>query len=298
LDAIKVSDEGLVANLYLPATSGKAPAVIVISGSDGGIATASTFGEPLAALGYVVLSLAYFAMDGLPLDLVEVPLEYFKRAIDWLRAHPAVDAERLALVGHSRGGEGALVVASAYPQIRLVVANVPSHVVWNGIHPVPGTHVSAWSVNGTGLPYLSLTRRPEDGKWSEAFEDSLGSAPAARIEAAEIPVERINGPVLFISGTDDRIWPSTLMSERAIERMRRHAFRFDVEHARYEDGGHAVLLPPYRVGPASNPWPSSMYTPPKWSAGQMPAVGGTSEGNRLARADAWPRMTRFLQQHL
>jgi dienelactone hydrolase len=270
----------------------------VISGSDGGIASASMFGEPLAALGYVVLSLAYFAMDGLPVDLVEVPLEYFKRAIDWLRAHPAVDADRLALLGHSRGGEGALVIAATYPQIRLVVANVPSHVVWNGIHPVPGTKVSAWSLNGVGLPYLSLAHRPEDGKWCEAFEDSLRGASAAQIEAAEILVERINGPILFVSGTNDGIWPSTLMSERAIERLRRHAFRFDVEHARYEDAGHAVLLPPYRVGPASNPWPSSMYTPPRWSAGQMPAMGGTSEGNRLARADAWPRMVRFLGEHL
>ena len=34
MDAIKVSDEGLVANLYLPSAEGKHPLVIVLSGSD------------------------------------------------------------------------------------------------------------------------------------------------------------------------------------------------------------------------------------------------------------------------
>src|SRR5437763_1684078 len=117
MSAIKVADEGLVASLYLPDTAGKHPAVIVVSGSDGGIATASMYAEPLAALGYASLALAYFAMDGLPRDLVEIPLEYFKRAIDWLRAHPAVDGERIAIVGSSRGGEAALLVAATYPEI-------------------------------------------------------------------------------------------------------------------------------------------------------------------------------------
>jgi hypothetical protein len=44
----KVIDGGLVATLHLPRESGRRPAVIVLSGSDGGIATANMFGEPLA----------------------------------------------------------------------------------------------------------------------------------------------------------------------------------------------------------------------------------------------------------
>lgn len=109
MDVIKVSDDGLVAILYVPSTSAgrRSPALIVLSGSDGGIASAAMYGEPLAALRYVVLAMAYFAMDGLPRDLVQIPLEYFKRAVDWLQAHPAVDVERIGMLGHSRGGSGA-----------------------------------------------------------------------------------------------------------------------------------------------------------------------------------------------
>jgi uncharacterized protein len=101
----KVSDDGLVATLHLPRESGRRPAVIVLSGSEGGLANANLFGAPLAAAGFVTMSLAYFAMDGLPRDLSRIPLEYFKKAIDWLRVHPAVDADRVAVFGMSRGGE-------------------------------------------------------------------------------------------------------------------------------------------------------------------------------------------------
>src|SRR5882672_3644408 len=198
MDAIKVSDEGLVANLYLPAGQGPHPLVIVLSGSDGGIASASWYGEPLASLGYAALALAYFAMDGLPLDLVDIPLEYFKRGIDWARAHPAIDGERIAVMGHSRGSEAALLTAATYPEIRLCVANVPSHVSWGGIHPVPGTRVPAWTCNGVGVPFLSLVRPPRpDGGWRAAFEESLRAAGPGPCDA-EIPVERINGPILFV----------------------------------------------------------------------------------------------------
>jgi len=299
VNAIKVSAAGLVASLYLPSTAGKHPVVIVLSGSDGGIASASWYAEPLAALGYAVLPLAYFAMDGLPSDLVEIPLEYFKRAIDWVGAHPALDCNRIALMGHSRGGEAALLVAATYPEIRLVVANVPSHVQWSGIHPIPGTKIAAWSRHGVGLPFLSLARAPQPGKWREAFEETLREATPDEIDAAAIPVERVNGPILFVSGVGDSIWPCTMMADLAVDRLRRHAFSFPVTHARYEDAGHAILAPPFQMSAVSNPWPNSAYTRPSWRAGQaLPEMGGTPEGNRLARMNAWPAMTAFLKRHL
>src|SRR4030095_1057683 len=62
-------------------------------------------------------------------------LEYFKKAIDWLRGHPAVDADRVAVFGMSRGGEAALGVAASFPSIGAVVASVPGHAVWQGNHP-------------------------------------------------------------------------------------------------------------------------------------------------------------------
>jgi hypothetical protein len=299
VDVIKVSDEGLVATLYLPSASGRHPAVIVLSGSEGGIAGASMYGEPLASLGYATLALAYFAMDGLPDDLVEIPLEYFKRAIDWLRARADIDGERIALLGHSRGGEAALLIASTYQEIRLVVANVPSHVVWNGAEAETGAIKSAFSLRGVGVPFLPLIRRPDAGTvWRDLFAESLRAASPDQTDAS-IPVERINGPILFITGTDDGVWPCGVMVESAIERLRGRGFAFEFEHANYPDAGHAILMPPYHVGPIANPWPAFAYRPPTWREQfGPPRLGGTPEGNRLARIDAWPRMVRFIGRHL
>jgi dienelactone hydrolase len=294
LPVIKVSDDGLVASLYLPAVAGKRPAIIVLPGSGGGIGAVTIWGEPLASLGYAVLVLAYFAMDGLPRDLVEIPLEYFKRAIDWLRAHPDVDANRVGILGHSRGGEAALLVASACPEIRACIANVPSHVVWQGIHSEPGVAMSAWSRHGAGLPFLSVIR-PRDGElWTDAFSRSLRDGEN---EAAAIPVEQINGPILFVTGTEDGVWPSSAMADLAVDRLRSRGFPHVIEHARYEGGGHVVLVPPYRIGPVDNPWADATYYRPAWLA-QAPVMGGTADANRLARMDAWPRLVGFLSAHL
>jgi len=292
----KVMDDGLVATLHLPRESGRRPAVIVLSGSDGGIATANMFGEPLAASGFVTMCLAYFAMDGLPRNFSQIPLEYFEKAVNWLRAHPAVDGERLAVFGMSRGGEAALLVAATFPAIKAVVAGVPSHVVWQGTNPDPSTKTSSFTLAGADLPYASLVAGREGTTWREWFDVSLRTVPPD----AEIPVERINGPVLFVSGTLDGVWPCSEMSDLAIERLRRHYFAHAVEHARYEGAGHAILMPPYFVGPLENPWPADSYHRPEWLKSGIGSLqlGGTSEGNRLARMDSWPRMVRFLKEHL
>lgn len=291
----KVSDDGLVATLHLPRDGGRRPAVIVLSGSDGGIATANMFGPPLAASGFVALCLAYFGMDGLPRHFSRVPLEYFGKAINWLRAHSAVDADRVAVLGMSRGGETALLVAATFAEIRAVAAVVPSHVVWQGSHPDPAIK-SSFTQGGIDLPYASLVEPRVGDSWREWFAASLRTAPME----AEIPVERINGAVLFVSGTDDGVWPCSEMSDLAIERLRKHRFAFAVEHARYAGGGHAILMPPYFVAAVENPWPAESYHRPHWmeSGSPLMQLGGTPEGNRLARMDAWPRVIRFLKEHL
>ena len=297
-DVIKVTDRGLVATLHLPPVTDRRPGVIVLGGSSGGLSSANLYGEPLAAAGFVTLCLAYFAMDGLPSDLSDIPLEYFNQAIEWLQGHPAVDGDRLAIVGSSRGGEAALVIGANFPAIKAVVANVPSHVVWQGATADLSKKTSSWSLGGVGLPFVSLVSPRVGTSWCEWFEASLRD-PSAPVDAA-IPVERINGPILFVAGAADGVWPSSTMVDRAIERLRRHRFAFEIEHARYEDAGHAFLVPPYRVGPAANPWPPESYHPPHWMRSGLPALalGGTADGNRLARMDAWPRMVAFLRRHV
>ena len=284
----EVRDQGLVGNLFLPPGPGPHPAMISVTGSSGGNY------RPLAALlashGFATLALGYFRMDGLPPTLVEIPLEYFETAIAWLQRQPAVDADFIGVTGMSRGGELSLLLGATFPAIRAVVAYVPSGVIHGGI----GGERPAWTYRGQALPRLSEDNRAYESDcvdWTKPpialtplFESGLRDQAA--VARSLIPVERTNGPVLMISGTDDQMWPSTQMSELAMDRFRQHAHRFAFDHLVYEGAGH-VIGQPY----APTTIRHSVHAVLKTDY----AYGGTAEADARAAADSWPKVLAFLR---
>src|SRR5215207_6855129 len=141
---------GIYGNLYLPKhTAARRPAVLVFSGSGGGLTT-SMAAALLAAHGYPAL--AYFKAPGLPQTLTSIPLEYFTKALGVLRAQPGVDPDHVLVAGVSRGGEAALLLGAHFPRVvNGVIAGVPSSVVNPGL---PDTSKPAWT----------LRRRPSPGR--------------------------------------------------------------------------------------------------------------------------------------
>jgi hypothetical protein len=66
VDQLRPTKGGIYGNLYLPKrTGGRRPALLVFSGSEGGLTT-SMAAALLAAHGYPSLALAYFKVPGLP----------------------------------------------------------------------------------------------------------------------------------------------------------------------------------------------------------------------------------------
>ena len=182
---------------------------------------------------------------GLPKTLGLVPLEYFKTAIDWLRAQPGVDASRLGIVGTSVGAEAALVIAAHYPEIRVVVAGAPSSVVWPGISQGNAVPPSSWSIRGQPLPDLPYG-------WTGSFISifALYADGLKAIDAhpdAVIPVERINGPIILVCGQVDTLWPSCPMADQVAARLRQKGFKPAIQVLTYPDAGHAVFGPPVAV---------------------------------------------------
>jgi pimeloyl-ACP methyl ester carboxylesterase len=175
---LRPASGGIYGNLYLPKdTAGRRPAVLVFSGSGGGLTT-SFAAALLAAHGYPTLALAYFKVPGLPRTLHDIPLEYFTSALERLRAQPGVDPRHVLVAGDSRGGEAALLLGAHFPRlVNGVVAGVPARwCIRAGPTPAnrPGRSVAAPSQPST-RPSSGNPTRPGSRRRS-----SRSSASGAR----------------------------------------------------------------------------------------------------------------------
>ncbi len=251
---VPLEKDGLHGFLYHPAEGGPFPGVIMLGGSEGGLSEARA--RAFASNGFASLTLAYFGYPNLPDELVEIPLEYFERATAWMKAQPKVNAERLGLVGGSKGGELALLVASRSNDFRAVVAMTPAAHVWEGhtlrFFSPDYEPVSSWSLGGRPLPYIPFEVSPEEkeiyqkgeiASFVPFFRDGLAQAGPATVEKAAIPVEKIQAPILLISGTDDQIWPAGEFCAAIMARLKKAGFLYEVKHLSNEKGGHSSCVP-------------------------------------------------------
>jgi len=282
--------DGVVGILYRPGDDRKHPGVILLGGSEGGFPTPQ--GAMLASRGYVALALAYFGANGLPAAMQRIPIEYFGKAIHSMRQLLCVHGAAISMIGASRGAEAALIVGSTYPEVNAVVAASPSHVRWEGATAkmLPGG--PAWTYHDKPLPYVPYRIGPTFAArylWTSAtggplslrsmFLDSLGRAEN---DDVQIPVERIRGPVLLGFGSDDRKWPSPLMSQRAMDRLRRNRHPYADAHVSYEGAGH---------------WLPADYLPTGGLQGRVTEeIGGTPIATAAAQRLWWPRVLRFLAE--
>ncbi len=243
--------------LYLPAGNERHPGVLVVGGSEGGVPHQKA--AWLASHGYAALALAYFRYEDLPPKLEAIPLEYF--------------GKKIAVVGTSRGAELALQLGSIYPQIKAVVAYVPANMRFPaccGDNNVP----YAWTLNGNALPFAYPRK---------------GSDPRAR-QNASIQVEHTHGPICLISGEEDGVWPSTLMAEAVLVRLKLQNFAYPVEHLKYAHAGHRAGRP--EIVPS---WHGTFTHP---LSGREVNVGGTPVGDARSSLDATPKVLDFLRRSL
>ena len=281
-----VRDEGMVATLYEPTDPAGRATVVVIGGSAGGLENARA--AALASRGHTALSLAYFGIEPLPDALVEVRLEYFETALRWLITHGLGEDGRLALMGTSRGGELALLLASRTRAVGGVVAYVPSGLVHGGIQGPggdPTVRPPAWTAGGeplVGAPmaFERIDFGEQPVRFRPAFQGGLEDEEATA--AAKIPVEQIAAPVLLVSGNDDQLWPSPVLARIAEQGLTSAA---SVEHIAYDDAGHNIGHPYL---------PTTTHSLVHPLNGLEIALGGTDAGDAAARSDSWRRALELL----
>ena len=283
-----ITDDEVVGLFAEPDIDTPRPGIIVLHGSRG--IQLTHYAEMFASHGFPALALKYFGEEGeIPDHLQAVPLSYFDEAAAWLRTHPWVKEGPLGVYGFSRGGEAALFLAAYADWVGAVVADAPSAIAWQGVRSDGGQMSgSAWSVDGEEIPYVRYEGcspgYTADGLRRDAdfYECGLEQADAETIDAATFPLEDFDGRILAVSGAQDGVWPSTRLTEPAVERLRAAGRGSQITHVVYDTAGHIIPIP--HVPTAGLPAAS----------GRM--IGGTPAGIARAAAAVWPQMLDTFEQ--
>lgn len=298
----EVREDGLSGTLFLPDGEGPHPVVVVLNGSGGG--TPERRAALYAAHGYVGFALAYFKAPGRPEHISGTPLEYFQQAFTWVRQQLQPRHGFVAVAGLSRGGELALLLGARFPDlVSAVIGYVPSAVVHGTLRagrPDQPRDADAWTWQGQPLrnvwqgnplaDWRAFDEPPEAGapiRQAPAFVSVQRHAPS--VAAARIEVERIAGPVLLISGTDDGFWPSSDYCAGIQRELQERGHPWPVRHVRNEGAGHAIGFPYVPTTEIARVHPV---------AGVLISGGGTAEANARANRESWRAVLDFLAEAL
>ena len=150
-------------DLYLPATSRPAPAVLLAHGFGGSKRSLAKDAERMRREGYVVMAYSArgFGRSGgrISLDSLDYEVADAKRLVDVLASRPEVETRDgdpvIGVVGASYGGALALSLGATDPRIDTVVAAitwndlaqalVPQSATADGAAPAPGVFKQAWA---------------------------------------------------------------------------------------------------------------------------------------------------------
>ncbi len=297
-----IRENGVIGTLFYPKNMKNGPGLIVVPGSNGGIP--ENIAQPLASHGYAVLALGYFAAEGLPKYLSNIPLEYFQNAMQWFKKQPQVNKNKIALCGHSRGAELVLLLAATFPEeMSAVIAYTTPSLVYGDFSP---DEKAAWTFKGSPIPFMPNLSDEETAKAAKdglipfhkgTLEDPLEEKDvflyamkkfSQNIDAATIPVENLCCPLLIISGEDDKMWPAMQHGDLIMERLAQKGSTIQREHLHYPNAGHNLFIFPHFPS-IDTPIPFG----PVWGL-----LGGTAEGNAHAVRESWQEVLNFLNRTL
>lgn len=287
--------EGLVGTFFAGKDGKPGPGVVYLHGTDARIR--EDVASLLASRGFPTLALAYFGQKGLPDELVMIPLEYIQSGVEWLQAQEVVREGGVTVFGKSRGGELALLAGSKFESVTSVIALVPSGVVFQGLHENPRNREvqSAWSIGGKPVPFVPLKMglanlaafifnrmisRPVST--TSMYERSLKDTGA--VHRATLKVENIGGPVLMVSGSEDRVWPSGKLCRMVTDRLGKLGYPHPFRHMEFEGAGHSFGLP----------YLPTTVNQKTVSGGLTLDFGGSAEPTARAAVSSWNGIKDFL----
>uniref|UniRef100_A0A8C3YQ05 Acyl-coenzyme A thioesterase 4 n=1 Tax=Catagonus wagneri TaxID=51154 RepID=A0A8C3YQ05_9CETA len=265
------------ATLFLPPGPGPFPGIIDIFGLGGGLLEYRA--SLLAGHGFATLALAYCDFEDLPKKFDTIHLDYFEEALCYMLQHSQVKGPGIGLLGISLGADICLSMASFLKNISATVSingsgfngNIPIYYKETTIPPL-GHDLRRMKVAFSGLLDIVDIRN-----------DIVGGCE----NPCMIPIEKAQGPILFIVGQDDHNWRSELYAQIASERLQAHG-KGKPQIISYPGTGHYIEPPYFPMCPAS--LHRLLDKPVIW--------GGEPRAHSKAQVDAWKQILIFFSKHL
>ncbi|XP_042799660.1 peroxisomal succinyl-coenzyme A thioesterase [Panthera leo] len=263
--------------LFLPPGPGPFPGIIDIFGIGGGLLEYRA--SLLAGHGFATLALAYYNFEDLPEELDSIDLTYFEEAVCYMLQHSQVKGPGIGLLGISLGADICLSMASFLKNISATVSINGSG--FSGNKPI--------HYKQTCIPSLSYDLRRIKVTFSGVLDivDIRNDTVGGYENPSMIPIEKAQGPILFIVGQDDRNWRSELYAQIASERLQAHG-KEKLKIISYPGTGHYIEPPYFPLCPASVH--KLLNKPVLW--------GGEPRAHSKAQEDAWKQILTFFCRHL
>ncbi|XP_043943811.1 bile acid-CoA:amino acid N-acyltransferase-like [Protopterus annectens] len=278
---VKVRQNGIVGNLFLPPGPGPFPGIIDLLGATG---AADLRAGPLASHGFATLQLAYISHAELPYPTGYFGLtnDYFEEAYNFLNSHPEVAKDRIGIVGLCFGQYFTIKMATEIPKIN------PRCLVG-----VSGGHFSMMK-NETGFAHHCLieynAKKPFDTNIPVSTKHFL--LPILDKPDRILQVGKIRCPLLLIAGEDDQSFPAVEAAADIERKMKEAGNNHLLTKISYPGAGH-IIEPPFF--PLNK---SSKIQIPTMKTKFYQLWGGEPKAHAYAQEDSWKRILEFLKQHL
>ncbi|XP_055049295.2 acyl-CoA thioesterase 19 [Misgurnus anguillicaudatus] len=277
---VEVTERGIKGTLFIPSGSGPFPAVLDLSGGQGG--RAEHHSALLASHGYVSLALEYIGFLNASGKLEHVDNAYFETAFAWLKKHPKVCPDKVAMMGMSFGVSVTLAM-TAYSEIiqpRCVVCINGNHIM-----PLSGSLADVYAALQQNVDKIRY-----DEKMRLIWRDLL--LPIPEDPTKKIQISKINCPVLLIVGEDDQNWPSSESAADIKKMMEKAGNSHLLTLLSYPGAGH-LIEPPYS--------PHVRFSHFKLLEAKtkvMMVWGGETVSHSQAQEKSWQKTLAFLEEHL
>jgi len=208
-DIIKNNWQG---RIFFDNNGNKKPAIIVLSGSDGGIEKAQNIAMILANHGFVTIAVSYFGMVNQNSYLDRIPLENIEEVLEYLKKLIFVDSRKIGLYGRSKGAEYGLLFLTKYRGVKCAVLNSPSDKVYEGLKGKINSRHSSWTYNGKEVYYKQF--RLIEFITNKFIKKSTSN------NYGVMDFDKVVCPLMLISSIKDEVWDSYTASTNIIKNVK------------------------------------------------------------------------------